>query len=231
MESTYMSDVAQNQIMETPPDIDVNSKDTLYCREYINYDALDKSPRPKDALLKTMMTGCSALEKLGIGYFISKGTALGFLRCGGFKKTEIDIDVDIICGDKDIYKLVRELPFVELFITSNKGHYQQFSLLDTETNVIFDLCIFHRRGNWLINRNYFGYYWLPANKVDNLVNFNFEGYSLPVLDLNWYCNFWYGPNWRTPKRYGKDWSVDYRKDCSGLIYVEPKDIVYENLYL
>lgn len=223
------SDLPDN-FTSSAPSFDLSVKDDLYCREYLNYDALEKTPKLKSDLLKTMVTGCSALEELGIKYFISKGSALGFKRNGGFRPTESDIDIDIISGDEQIYKLIRRLPFEDLFITSNKGHYQQYSLIDSDTRVILDLCIFHKTDQWLVNRNYFGYFWLPACKVETLQYFSLDGYSFPIPDLNWYCNFWYGPNWQTPRKYGKDWSVDYRRDCGGLIYTGAKDIVYEKYF-
>lgn len=211
------------------PTIDLHTKDDLYCREYMNYDLIDKGERRQEDLIKTMRKGCLVLDDLGIPYALSRGTALGLGRDNRFLPTDIDIDIDVF-GDQHVYKIIKAMPFDELFVTFNNGHYQQFAFWDKETKVIFDISFFHQReGRWH-NRNYFGYYWLPPEIVANLTAISVDNYYYPIYKLDWFCEFWYGPNWRTPKKYGQDWSIDYRNDCKGFIYTGEKDIIYDKFY-
>jgi len=211
------------------PNIDLGKKEVLYCREYIDYEKIDKNPRKREYLIRTMMRGCHVLDRLGVKYAVGRGTALGFNRERGFLPTDIDIDIDVF-GDEQVYQIIRRLPFDELFVTSSNGHYQQFAFLDKETNVIFDLYFYYLTSGCWINRNYFGYHWLPADKYEKLGAFPFEGFDFPAPDLDWYCSFWYGDNWRTPKKYDKTWSEYYQNDCKGFIYLGEKDIVNERLF-
>jgi hypothetical protein len=211
------------------PNIDLQSKDELYCREYMNYELIDKGQRRREDQVKTMLKGCMVLDELGVKYALSRGTALGLGRDNDFLPLDIDIDLDVF-GDEDIYKILKAMPFEELFVTHNKGHYQQFAFWDKETTVIFDISFFHQHEARWNNRNYFGYYWLPHELVSNLAAIEVEEYFYPIYNLDWYCEFWYGPNWRTPKKYGQDWSIDYRTDCKGFIYTGEKDIIYEKFF-
>lgn len=203
--------------------------DTLYVKEYINYDFISKSPRSRDALIYTMAKGCKALEALNVRYWLGRGSVLGFHRDNDFLPTDIDIDIDML-GDKEMYQIIHRLPFEPLFVTINKGHYQQFAFLDRETDVIFDIWSYYENGGVFTNRNYFGYFWLPKNILTTLRPFSFDGVQYPIPDPDWYCDFWYGENWRIPKRYGNDWSIEYRKDCKGFMYTGEKDIVQSIYY-
>lgn len=212
------------------PNINLDVKDELFCREYINYEEFDKTVRTKEGLIKTMNKACIVLEGLGVKYALGMGTLLGFYRNNDFLKTDAEIDINIIGDDRDIFKIIDAMPLEPMFVTINKGHYQQFALLDRETEVIIDLWFFYKKEDYLINRGYFGYFWLPAVKYENLEKFNFEGRSYPIPEPEWYCEFWYGKNWRTPKKYANDWSIEYKKDCKGLIYTGEKDIIYERYF-
>lgn len=203
--------------------------DELLCREYFEYDLIDKSGRRQEDLIKTMEKGCSVLEELGIKYWIGRGSILGFHRDNDFLPKDIDIDIDVY-SDKDVYRIIQKMPFDVLFITSSRGRYMQLSFIDRSTDTIFDIWFYHEQDGRLMNRNYFGYFWLPAEKCDKLQTMNLYGREYPVPDPEWYCNFWYGNKWRTPKSYGKDWSIAYREDCKGFIYTGVKNIEYLQYY-
>jgi hypothetical protein len=217
------------KVLALKPRINTLAVDELYCREYVDYESFDKSKRRREDLVKTMIRGCKVLDDLGVTYCLGRGSVLGLHRDQGFLPTDVDIDIDVF-GDEKVYQMLKQMPFDEFFITSNKGHYQQLALVDKETNVIFDIFFYYEKNGQLINRNYFGYFWLPGEIVRNLHRISFEGYDFSVPEMEWYCEFWYGEHWRQPKKYGQDWSIDYRKDCKGLIYTGEKDIVYQSLF-
>jgi hypothetical protein len=213
----------------SPPPIDLNDKNILHCREYLDYEKIDKSPRRKEDIVKTLKRGCLVLDRLGVRYSVGRGSALGLNRTNEFLPTDIDIDIDVF-GDEQVYQIIKQFPFDELFVTSSNGHYHQFAFLDRDTDVIFDIYFYQRQGNYWLNRNYFGYHWLPVAQYINLKSLSYEGFNLPCPDLDWYCSFWYGEDWRTPKRYNGVWSDYYQKDCKGFIYWGEKDIVNERLF-
>lgn len=203
--------------------------DELLCKEFIEYDAIDKSPRKREDVEKTLRRGCEALEELGVKYWLGRGSLLGFHRDNNFLPGDIDIDISVY-SDKDIYRIIQKLPFDTLFVASNRGRYMQYAFLDRETDVIFDLWFFHDKDGKLYNRNLFGYFWLPSERIDNLETYSFQGKEYPVPNPDWYCRYWYGENWRQPKTYGKDWTIEYRKDCQGFDYRGAQNVTYLNYF-
>lgn len=203
--------------------------DELVCKEFIEYDTVDKSPRKRADVEKTLRVGCQVLEELGVKYWVDRGTLLGFYRDNDFLPSDIDLDISVY-SDKDVYRIVQKLPFDPLYVTSSRGHYMQFAFLDKETDVIFDIWFFHDRAGRLYNRNYFGSFSLPPEKIADLKAFNFSGKDYPVPDPEWYCRYWYGANWREPKAYGKDWTIEYRKDCEGFAYSGVHDVTDLSYY-
>ena len=201
------------------------SKDELLCREYIEYDLIDKNTRKREDLVRTMLKGCLVLEEIGVKYWIGRGSLLGFHRDNDFLPNDIDIDIDVYT-DKDVYQIIHKMPFEVLFVTNCRGRYMQLAFWDNETNVIFDIWFYFRCGSKLYNRNYFGYFYLPSEKVETLRMMDLYGHSYPTPDPEWYCDFWYGENWRTPKKYKtSDWTIPYREDCKGFIYEGKKNVI------
>ena len=205
------------------------SKDELLCREYIEYDLIDKNTRKREDLVRTMLKGCLVLEEIGVKYWIGRGSLLGFHRDNDFLPNDIDIDIDVYT-DKDVYQIIHKMPFEVLFVTNCRGRYMQLAFWDSETKVSFDIWFYHDSESKWYNRNYYGYFWLPSNQFDRLTTINFGGRAYPVPDPEWYCRFWYGENWRTPQKYGSDWSIEYRKDCKGFIFEGVKNITYLRYY-
>jgi hypothetical protein len=199
------------------------SRDQLLCREYIDYELLDKGKRKWEDLVKTMVKGCSVLEQIGVKYWIGRGSLLGFHRDDNFLPSDIDIDIDVY-SDRDVYKIIKIMPFDILLVTSNRGQYMQLSFLDSDTNVIFDIWFYHERDGRLYNRNFFGSFWLPSERFNEFESIQFNDREYPVPNPDWYCQYWYGDNWRIPKKYGKDWTIDYRKDCKAFVYTGAKNL-------
>jgi len=203
--------------------------DELLCREYINYNTIDKNTRKPEDMFKTMAKGCSVLEEIGVKYWIGRGSLLGFHRDNKFLPSDIDIDIDVY-SDKEIYKIIKKMPFDILLITSNRGHYMQLAFLDRDTNVIFDIWFYHERDQKLYSRNFFGYFWLPVDRFSKFDSIQFNDREYPVPNPDWYCQYWYGENWRIPKKYGEDWTIDYRKDCKAFVYAGVKNLTSIQYY-
>lgn len=89
------------------------------------------------------------------------------------------------------------------------------SVVDEEdTNMLIHLWIYKRKQDVYLNNNLLGYEHLyieyhddqyaytlhyPAEKLNEITKLEFEEYSLPFLGTpNWYCEFRYGKNWKTP---------------------------------
>ena len=188
--------------------------DSLVGRLYLDYETIDKSPKPKGHLLATLKKGVTVLEEMGIAYSIGRGTLLGLHRDGSFTKGDNDIDIDMF-DDKMIYELIAKLPFDLVLINIASGRYQQLVMVDPKTNVLFDIWFYSLIRNKYINRHVQGYFKIPKNKVDNLKSTLLEGISYSCFDPKWYCKYWYGKSWNIPIEYSKTWIQFYKEDCSG----------------
>ncbi|MFA6923663.1 MAG: hypothetical protein WC223_05355 [Bacteroidales bacterium] len=203
----------------------ISLKGELLCREYIEYNKICEEKHTKEMMETTLIKGCDVLKEIGVKYWLGKGTLLGFHRENDFLSTDLDIDVDIYT-DKDVYKIIKSMPFDVLFVTSNNNNYMQLAFLDKETNVIFDIYFWYLSNDKIINRCCYGYFWLPFDKIDNLSHITYNGKNYPAPNPDWYCEFWYGENWKTPVKYEKGWHEYYKNECKGLIYTGTKNIRY-----
>ncbi|MBI4929789.1 MAG: hypothetical protein HY841_03430 [Bacteroidetes bacterium] len=172
-----------------------------------------------------MNKGFDVLDKLGVKYSLGRGLILGFHRDGKFLPNDIDIDIDIF-GDKQVYEIIKNMPFEMLLLSSCNGRYMQLAFLDRETNVIFDILFYYTEGNRVVNRNVYGYFWMPVEKIKNMSAITINNKSYPSLDPEWFCNFWYGEDWKKPQKYNADWTIDYRRNCKGFIYKGIDNVVF-----
>ena len=191
-------------------------KEILWCREYFDVYKRFKKNYTNDELELTLNKGCDVLNKLNVKYWIGRGTLLGFYRNGEFLPKDNDIDIDVFT-DKDVYKIIHELPFEIYCTTILDGRYHKVQCFDDETKILFDLWFYHLSENRIINRDLCGRFSLPSTIPDNLTTFNYKGRSFPVPDPEWYMNYWYGKNWKNPISYEElgHWSNTYERDCSG----------------
>ena len=99
---------------------DVQSKvETFLDREFIDYYGMDKKGRDKENLLKTMKVGCDVLDKLGVSYWVSRGTLLGWHRGNDFLPGELDIDIDVHT-ERYVFDIIRHMPLDLLLITNHQ---------------------------------------------------------------------------------------------------------------
>ena len=203
--------------------------DRIYVKAYKDYDKFDKSARSTDALISTMNRGLGILDDLGVSYSVGRGTILGYHRDGKFLPGEIDIDIDIF-GDDKVYEIIQKMPFEIFLISQSDGRYQQLAFLDPETNVIFDIWFYRLVNDKYVNRNVYGVFRLPKQNVEDLSTLSIEGKDYTSLEPEWFCEYWYGKNWKTPQSYGKDWFIDYKRDCSGFNYMGSLNVQYYNFF-
>ena len=115
-----------------------------YYRQF-NIEKLTDEKNPT----KTLETGCKILEDIGIKYWISQGTLLGFYRDKNFIEGDSDIDIeilDLIDADK-FQEIVEKLPFDLIRSASLKDKYMQLAFIDPTNNVIFDIWfLYSKRG-------------------------------------------------------------------------------------
>lgn len=210
--------------------IDTNIFKTLSFKELIEYAKIDKTPRTSAALLKTMGEACHILDKIGVKYWLSRGTLLGIHRDNSFLPNELDIDIDIFTDD-DVYRIIQSFPYDVVVASISDGHYMQLAFLDKDTDVIFDVWFYHPHRQQLINRNFFGYFILPEDQVQTLTSVKFQNrHFTTIQDPGWYCQYWYGENWQTPRTYGSNWQFDYERDCNAFIFTGEKNLIYKKYY-
>ena len=197
---------------------DVQSKvETFLDREFIDYYGMDKKGRDKENLLKTMKVGCDVLDKLGVSYWVSRGTLLGWHRGNDFLPGELDIDIDVHT-ERYVFDIIRHMPLDLLLITNHQqsGHFTQVAFLDRETDVIFDLFFYHDEENVIVSQLNPGRFVLPKAILGKLTTMRIGLREYPVPDPEWYCNYWYGDDWRVPDRYRvEDWVDAYKRSCRG----------------
>jgi hypothetical protein len=203
---------------------------SLYFKELIEYEKIDKTPRTAGRLIKTMQEACQILDEIGVTYWISRGTLLGIHRGQNFLPNEIDIDIDVYTDD-DVYRIIHKFPYDVVVAATSDGHYMQLAFLDRDTDVIFDIWFYYPYENQLINRNFFGYFLLPDKAIEPLDSVDFHNHKFPTLsDPEWYCRYWYGENWRTPKKYGTNWQLDYERDCKAFVFLGEKNLIYKKYH-
>lgn len=201
----------------------------LVTRLYKNYSAIDKSPRSNEAILKTMEKGIDILEKLEISYVIGRGTLLGLHRDKQFLPGDIDIDIDVL-GDESVYEIIKKMPFEIVQISISQGRYQQLVFIDADTNVLFDVWFYHLINDQYVNRHLYGYFKFPKAEIEKLTRSAFNGKEYSTVDPDWYCEYWYGKNWKAPCKYQEDWVKFYIRDCSAFDYKPEAYPQYVKLY-
>ena len=207
-----------------------NTFKSLCFKELIEYERIDKTPRDTRELLKTMHQACKILEEIGVKYLLSRGTLLGLHRDNKFLPDDLDIDIDVYT-DKDVYKIIQKLPYDVLVAATSEGHYMQLAFLDLDTEVVFDIWFYYPFGDHIINRNFFGYFLLPDQSATQPGIISLGEHTYPTFsDPEWYCRYWYGENWRTPKKYGNNWQLDYERDCEAFVFLGERNLIYKKYY-
>ena len=178
----------------------------------------------------TLITGCTILQELGVKYWLASGTLLALHRDGQFLPNENEVDIDV-CTDVDFYRIFKALPFNDIVrMVTYKNRYMQVALLDPATNAVFDLWFYHPQGARMTCRNDYGCFWYTAAPFDQLGTISYNGKDYPAPDPDWYCEFVYGRDWRTPKSYPGHWTESYIKDCSGFEFTGNEGVEESNYF-
>jgi hypothetical protein len=142
----------------------------------------------------TLEKGCKIVEELGYKYWISAGTLLGIHRDGKLIKHDTDLDIEIL-GEVNLYELIERMEGFELIRTiTHNNKWMQITFIDTSNNVIFDIYVFYKEDNLLINTNELGMLYYPGSNFEKLTTVEFNGFIYPCPERDWYCQFRYGDN-------------------------------------
>ncbi len=173
----------------------------------------------------TLVLGAWILGRMKLKWWISAGTLLGIHRDGRLIPHDTDIDVEILVDwtesydekfEEDLYLSFQSMGF-DLYRTMRHygenyneklGSIMQLAFIHRETNIVFDIYFFYNVGksDQFINENDMGQLWYPADMSEHFIEFS--NYKFPCPDPDWYCEFRYGPDWKTPSKEKRGWSAD-----------------------
>jgi|3_EtaG_2_1085321.scaffolds.fasta_scaffold45215_1 hypothetical protein len=169
---------------------------------------------------KTLRAGSEVLDKLGATYYISAGTALGFIRDGDFIPHDGDIDVEIVNSYSTPINYVNlikafEISGFSIIRTVFDGNFpHQLSFIDKQS-AIFDIWFVYGDvdDGFFITFTEYGKMKTPAHFIENISREDLviggKEYSLPMpLPYEEYCECRYGKDWNTPKTSKDPWQED-----------------------
>lgn len=180
--------------------------------DYFYFTFSTNKPMPASGNI-VMKKCCEALEKLGVHYQVSDGTALGLYRQNGFIPHDNDLDVDILGDNVDI-EAIQNCFEKELNMTlgrkmSYKGQIQQLTYY-SDDEVIFDMIFWHVEGDRCVVRYPEAPKCVLKKKYfDNIYWFMFEGKEYPMhAPIEEWLVDRYGDDWNIPKNSKGDWRED-----------------------
>ena len=194
-----------------------SSKGIVYIREHISPEIIKSLTPNSRTKIKTLREIASNLEKLKIKYSISKGTLLGLSRNNRLIENDIDIDIDIF-SELDIYKLIHQSKYKIFRTIIYKGRYSNLVFYDKENQMLIDIAVFNKKGNFFVNHSPFGEFILSQDLVRSISSILFKKDRLMSYDSDQYLSLWYGKNWRIPQQYKHDWIYYYKRSCKALKY-------------
>tara|TARA_Y100001937_G_C7132292_1_gene338208 strand:+ start:2708 stop:3340 length:633 start_codon:yes stop_codon:yes gene_type:complete len=167
-----------------------------------------------------LQKGISVLNDLDYSYFISAGTALGFIRDNKFIPHDCDIDVEVVT-DYDtkidyegIVKSFYELGFFVVRTVFDGEFAQQIAFMNKES-VVFDIFFVYTNveEGYVVNFSEFGKMKTPIRFINNIEikECEVEGkmYNLPMpMPEEDYCEMRYGKSWKIPHTQKGKWQDD-----------------------
>lgn len=189
-----------------------------YLKQYQMKDfyTVDPSKPLSDTAPKVLENCCNALEKAGIKYFLSWGTALGLYRNKDFIKHDTDIDIDVI--DKinydDIKNALKSQGMKLARAVFFKKRVQQLIFV-SEGGVLFDIMFWTKKRNILgrsVLLNFAEPCWLaklPYCFSQGTYYIEYKNKKYPAyFPIEKYLATIYGNDWRVPKKSKGDWKND-----------------------
>lgn len=161
--------------------------------------AIGKKPQAKDVLAEAG----AVLDKLGVKWWLSAGTALGFHRDGGFIPHDSDIDVGI-------EGLPRNLPTAFYKAGFRKHKFERnFQRSFAKDDVLFDIYVFNKSADKMISDTTIGKIIKPYKLFTQLGEIEFAGKKYPVPNpIEDYLEVRFGASWRTPQKSKGKWYHD-----------------------
>lgn len=145
-----------------------------------------------------LVEAADIMDSLGVTWWLSSGTALGFVRDGGFIPHDTDLDAETL-GEPDSPSLDR---VQEAFEAAGwrKVRYMPFQRALQKRDVIFDVYFFHPDGDDLICDTEWGRMRQAAYLFATPARFAFVGRRYPMPDPpEEYLRVRFGEDWRVPK--------------------------------
>lgn len=160
---------------------------------------LAEKPQAKDVL----RAAAEVLDGLGVKWWLSAGTALGFHRDGGFIAHDTDIDVGVEGLDPNLVKAFLDAGFVEYRFD------QDFQRAFSKNDVIFDIYIFQKEGSKMVSKTAVGRIVKPYKLFTHLDLLLFDNKLYPVPSpIERYLEVRFGKTWRIPQTSKGNWMDD-----------------------
>lgn len=198
-----MSSVIQSKRQEVPelwPNIPGTWKHDVRINYHSPFNIEKLTPEKNPDI--TLEKGCNILSKLGLKWWVSQGTLLGFYRDKGYCKGDSDIDIEVLDADPNIMdEIVQQMPFELIRSASLYDRYFQLAFIDRINNVIFDVWFLYSKEDVILNyTDEPQKLWYPKKYFNNLSFIDYNGKQYPTpSDCEWYCEFRYGDSWNTPQ--------------------------------
>jgi len=167
-------------------------------------------PVPRETIVRNLLAARSILESLGIRFWLTDGTLLGYFREGDIIAHDADVDLGLMIDaySDAIISEFRRRGFDLKYVLGEKKQGLELSFIRDGVKV--DLFFFYREGDRLWHgawegfdkgrkRNLIKYYYEPFELRE--VEFLGAVFNVPADTLK-YVETKYGEGWRTPV---EDW--------------------------
>jgi|GEM_PF-982231 len=176
----------------------------------------DRRPQPvsKQVVVENLLDARSILDSLGISFWLTDGTLLGYFREGDFIEHDRDVDLGLMIESysEDIVPAFRERGFEVKYVLGEKKRGLELSFVRNRVNV--DLFFFYREGDRIWHAGWEG---IDKGRKRNLIKYYYEPFDLREIefygarfnvpaDTLKYVETKYGESWRTPIR-DWDWAM------------------------
>lgn len=164
----------------------------------------------RETVVRNLLDARSVLNSLGIEFWLTDGTLLGYFREGDIIEHDRDVDLGLMieCYSDEIIPAFRRKGFTVKYVLGEKKMGLELSFERDGINV--DLFFFYREGDRLWHgtwqgidkgrkRNLIKYYYDPFELRE--IEFMGAVFKVPANTLE-YVEAKYGKDWRTPV---KDW--------------------------
>ena len=141
--------------------------------------------------------GVEALDKAGIPYWLSAGTALGLYRDGKIIADDSDIDVGVMndTSAERIEEVLLDAGFLANRFRNFRGAPWQRAFV--KDGIAFDVSFYSPNGDYYINHTPGGIIRKPKHLLEDLHTTSFNGKEYRIPSPQKYLKWRYG-DWQTP---------------------------------